>query len=235
MERLYLETSAGTVSYLERKGTTPVIFLHGLGGAGNNWLKLAQHIPGKYRLLMPDLAGHGKSRKNLVEYSVHEQVEFLKAFIDALGLEDYSLVGNSYGGWVAMKYSSSIATPSSLILVDSAGINPTVGESSEEGISMFVDRVMKMNPKNSRETIFSFVRKNAIGDEKLTAEELSKLPGSTLIIWGRKDRLIPVDYAEELHKAIPGSILKIIEDGGHTPHSTNAKEVAEAIVGFLES
>ncbi len=234
MERLYLETSKGGISYLERKGTHPVVFLHGLGGAGNNWLKLSKFLPDKYRLLMPDLAGHGKSIRDMQEYCVREETEFLESFIESLELKDYTLVGNSYGGWVAMKYSATIEQPQSLILVDSAGINPTVGESTQEDVERFVDRVMRMNPKNDRDTVRRFVSRNAKGDEKITDEELSRLPANTLIIWGRKDRLIPLEYAEKLHSSISGSSLKVIEEGGHIPHSTNPEEVAEAILNFLE-
>lgn len=235
MERLYLETSQGRASYLERKGTHPIVFLHGLGGSGNNWLKLSRFLPERYRLLMPDLPGHGKSYRNMREYCVREETEFLKSFIETLGLKDYTLVGNSYGGWVAMKYSVSVGQPGSLILVDSAGINPTVGESTQEDIERFVDRVMRMNPKNDRDVVRRFVMRNARGDEKISEEGLTKLPAKTLIIWGRKDRLIPLEYAERLHSSISGSVLKVIDDGGHIPHSTNPEEVADAMLNFLET
>ncbi len=233
MERLYLETPNGNISYLERKGTRPIVFLHGLGGSGNNWLKLAKLLPDSFRLLMPDLAGHGKTLWEMTDYCVREETEFLKSFIDALGLKDYTLVGNSYGGWVAMKYSAVVQKPHGLILVDSAGINPTVGESTQEDIERFVERVMRMNPKNDRETVRRFVLRNARGDEKMSAQELSALPANSLIIWGSKDRLIPLEYADKLHGLIQGSVLKVIEDGGHTPHSTNPEEVAGAMLDFL--
>lgn len=235
MERLYLETSKGRISYLERKGDQPIVFLHGLGGAGNNWLKLSKFLPDKYRLLMPDLAGHGKSHRDMQEYCVREETAFLRSFVESLELRDYTLVGNSYGGWVAMKYSASIEQPRALILVDSAGINPTVGESTEEDIERFVDRVMRMNPKNDRDIVRRFVSRNAEGDEKISYEELSRLPTKTLIIWGKKDRLIPLEYANRLHNSIRGSSLNVIEDGGHIPHSTNPGEVADALLNFLET
>lgn len=233
MERLYLETSSGTVSYLERKGEKPLVFLHGLGGSGNNWLKLAKFIPDKYRLLMPDLKGHGKSTREMDSYSISEQIVFLKDFIELLGLEDYTLIGNSYGGWIAMKYSAKIEKPENLVLIDSAGINPTVGETSEDGVERFVDRVMRMNPRNQRGLIEKLARKNAEGDEKLTAEELISLPSRTLIVWGKKDRLIPLQYGEELNREIKGSTLCILDEGGHIPHSTDSEEVARELIAFL--
>lgn len=233
MERLYLPTQLGDISYLERKGTFPVIFLHGLGGSGNNWLRLAGFLDERYRLLMPDLGGHGKTAAAMKDYSVAEQVAIIFAFIRELGLSRYALVGNSYGGWVSMRLCIAGAAPDYLVLIDSAGINPTVGEMSAEGKERFVERVMQMNPRNDREIIRKFVEQNATGTEKISDDELAALPPNTLIIWGSRDRLIPVEYARKLHSGISGSSLKILEDAGHIPHSTHPEKVGPLLQEFM--
>lgn len=233
MERFYLPISNGKISYLERKGDYPVIFLHGLGGSSNNWLKLANYFPGHIRMIMPDLCGHGRTDVPLVNFTIAEQIQALREFITGLGLQKFSLAGNSYGGWVSMRFCISGGKPENLILVDSAGINPTVGEEAQENAEKFVQRVMKMNPRNNVEYIRNFVRVNATGNEKVTTEELGSIKSRTLIVWGQKDRLIPVRYAEELHMNIKGSKLEIIESAGHTPHSTNPEELGPIINSFL--
>lgn len=233
MERLYLTTPKGEISYLERKGEFPLVFLHGLGGSSNNWLKLSQFLPERFRMIMPDLPGHGKSTKSLEHFSVADQVEYLRLFLEGLDLGKYALIGNSYGGWVSMRFSSDVANPQYLVLVDSAGINPTVGEFSGESVEDFLDRVMKMNPKNDRSIIARIVAMNATGKEKLTEDDLKKLPENTLIIWGQKDRLIPVEYGRKLQGLIPRSRFASIHDGGHTPHSTHPSEVAALISDFV--
>ena len=233
MERSYLSLSSGGISYLERKGQYPVIFLHGLGGNGNNWLKLAGYLPENTWMIMPDLCGHGRTDIPITDFSIREQVEALFEFIAALGLEKYSLAGNSYGGWIAMRFCISGGNPDRLILVDSAGINPTVGENSTENEENFVQRVMAMNPRNNAGFIRKFVKANATGKEKVTIEELMSIRAKTLILWGRKDRLIPLKYAEELNRFIPGSRLEILETAGHTPNATNPDEVGSLIASFL--
>ena len=167
------------------------------------------------------------------EFSIAEQVQALKEFIMKLGLERFSLVGNSYGGWVSMRFCVSGGNPENLILLDSAGINPTVGEEPPENEERFVQRVMAMNPRNNVEFIRKFVRVNATGREKVTTAELNSIRARTLIIWGSRDRLIPVKYAEELHRNIQGSRLEILENAGHTPHSTNPDEVGRLLTLFL--
>lgn len=233
MERSYLPTPRGNISYLERKGEYPLVFLHGLGGSSNNWLKLSQFLPEQYRMIMPDLPGHGRSTKSLEHFSVADQVEYLKLFIEGLSLQSYALIGNSYGGWISMRYSADVVNPQYLVLVDSAGTNPTVGESSGESIEGFLDRVMKMNPRNDREIISRIVTMNATGKEKLTPDDLRKLPENTLVIWGEKDRLIPVDYGRMIHEMVTGSRLVTLPDAGHTPHSTHPSEVAAIISDFI--
>lgn len=234
MERSCLPLNSGEVSYIEREGGFPVVFLHGLGGSGNNWLRLSQYLPGRYRLIMPDLAGHGRTKYHLEEFSLEEQVRMLGDFVKGLGLERFAVVGNSYGGWLAMRFCAAGWKPDYVILLDSAGINPTVGESTPESQERFVDRVMNMNPRNDREVIRRFVEHNATGKEKLTDEELSRMPERTLIVWGRKDRLIPLEYAEKLHEKIRGSGMVVMDDAGHTPHSTNARELASIIGEFID-
>ncbi len=233
MERSVIQLSSGKVSYLEREGVYPVVFLHGLGGSGNNWLRLAGQLPKHIRMIMPDLCGHGRTEIPMKDFSIAEQVLALKELILKLGLERFSMVGNSYGGWVSMRFCASGGNPESLVLMDSAGINPTVGEESPDNEEKFVQRVMAMNPRNNVEYIRKFVRVNATGREKVTNEELNSIRARTLIIWGRKDRLIPVKYAEELHRNIQGSKLEILEDAGHIPHSTNPEEVGKLLAKFL--
>ena len=182
---------------------------------------------------MPDLCGHGRTDIPIADFSIKEQVGVLHEFIAALGLEKYSLAGNSYGGWVSMRFCISGGNPDRLILVDSAGVNPTVGENSPENEEHFVQRVMAMNPRNNVDFIRKFVKANATGKEKVTIEELMSIRAKTLILWGRKDRLIPLKYAEELNRFIPGSRLEILETAGHTPHATNPDEVGSLIASFL--
>lgn len=235
MERSYLPLSKGRISYLERKGQYPVIFLHGLGGSSNNWLKLASQLPAHFRMIMPDLCGHGKTEMPLVDFSISEQVQALAEFVSGLGLERFSIAGNSYGGWVSMRFCISRGKPDNLVLLDSAGINPTVGEDSPENEERFVQRVMAMNPRNNVEFIRKFVKANATGKEKITIGELEAIRTRALIIWGRKDRLIPVKYAEELHRNIQGSTLEILETAGHTPHATNPEEVGKLLATFINA
>lgn len=233
MERLYAETRHGKISYLHRPGKYPLIFLHGLGGSGNNWIRLNQFLDPEFELFFIDQLGHGRSDRPGINYEVRTQCEVLHDFMESLGISRFSLVGNSYGGWVALRYSVDYGNPDFLVLVDSAGINPTIADKSGEEMESFLDRVMKMNAMNDREIIRQIMANNTRPEEKITSGELASLDARTLIIWGRNDRMIDLSFGEKLHNSIRNSRFLVIEDGGHVPHATNTEEVAAALNEFI--
>jgi pimeloyl-ACP methyl ester carboxylesterase len=59
----------------------------------------------------------------------------------------------------------------------------------------------------------------------------SRVP--TLIMWGRRDRIIPVSHATVAHEAIPGSRLVIFDESGHFPHVEEAARFVEVLVDFI--
>lgn len=57
----------------------------------------------------------------------------------------------------------------------------------------------------------------------------------TLIVWGARDRIIPVAHARAAHEAIPGSVLEVIDDAGHFPHLDDPRAVVDALMRFLDT
>ncbi len=234
MQRREIHTDLGTISYLHRHGAIPIIFLHGLGGSGNNWIKLEQYLDDRFDLYMPDLAGQGRTKIVNYDHTVEMQCSVIASFADGLGIRRPALVGNSYGGWVALRLILSGMPASRLFLIDSAGINKTAGEGTPESREAFLDRIMKMNPGNSRESIRQMIINNAEGREKITSAELESIAVPTAIIWGSEDRIIPMEYASKLHSLIGGSDLEIIHGAGHTPQTSNPAEVAGIISRLMQ-
>lgn len=234
MERKTVSTQSGHISYLHRKGKYPVVFLHGLGGTGNSWIRLAKFLKDDLESYFLDLPGHGRSSRDGSEYTLSSQSAAIRDFTDALGLEKFSLAGNSYGGWIAMKYTANIRQPDRLILVDSAGANHTVGEQSGSVSGKFLDKVMSMSAFNDSRIIESILKNNARPEEKMTDHEFSKITCRTAIIWGAQDSLIPVEYANMIHEKIPGSSLHIMENCGHIPQIEKPEELAGIINDFIQ-
>lgn len=113
------------ISYLERKGSGPtLLLLHGFSADKNSWIKLVQKLPNDYRLIIPDLAGHGKTKvfgkKN---YDFFAQSKRIEALMKYLGYKQYHIAGHSMGGGIALIYSITYHQQiQSLILIDNAGV-----------------------------------------------------------------------------------------------------------------
>ena len=117
-------------------GTGPAIVLvHGFGSEarfdwGNVLLPLAQH----HRVIALDQIGFGGSDKPLIDYSIQTYVDFLGEFLRTLNVHEFTLVGESLGGWISALYTieslapanrgaSALPVPKRLVLSDAAGMS----------------------------------------------------------------------------------------------------------------
>jgi pimeloyl-ACP methyl ester carboxylesterase len=108
MEKQILQLKDYQAAYLDQGTGIPVVCLHGFLGEGSVWLPLMEHLP--MRFIALDLLGFGLSSKPELRYNIWHQVAFLQEFIAALGLEQFWLMGHSYGGWTAAAYAIACAT-----------------------------------------------------------------------------------------------------------------------------
>lgn len=124
LEKHQTQTIDIEMTYLERKGSGPVVMLvHGFSANKDTWLRFADHLPDDYHIIAPDLAGHGDS-PTAESYDLELQTERLHALAATLGIDSFHIVGNSMGGAIstiyATKYSQQLA---SLTLIDAAGMD----------------------------------------------------------------------------------------------------------------
>ncbi len=227
MDRQITRTSFGDISYLHNDGDIPVIFLHGLGGTGNSWLRLHRHLRTDLEVYFLDLPGHGRSAKPNVEYTVDLQCSIIDEFLRENSVSPVAIAGSSYGGWLAAKLASSMLRPRYLFLLDSAGLNPSVAQLGKG--QEFIEAAMAMSKYNNRTVIENIVRNNSLESQRLKQEELLSIRSKTHIIWGSMDEMIPVSYSRKFAEFIPSSAVHIIEGAGHLPHLTNSEEVSEII------
>src|SRR6059058_5840484 len=117
-----------TIHYFDIGSGPVVVLLHGLGSRKDDWLPVLEPMAQKYRLLVPDQIGFGRSEKPLLDYSVQTYVDFLNEFLRQLKVEKTSLVGESLGGWISALYATELGEGAHLIpidklvLVDAAGL-----------------------------------------------------------------------------------------------------------------
>lgn len=129
-EGRYVTLANGYRIHYQDQGSGPVVvFLHGSGNGASGYSNFKGNYPeiaaAGYRCIVPDLIGFGYSDKpDDVEYHLSFFVDCLKQALDALGVQKYTLVGNSLGGAVALGFA--LAHPSSverLVLMAPGGLN----------------------------------------------------------------------------------------------------------------
>ena len=124
----YLDLHGERVAYLDEGQGEVILLLHGMAGSSQTWRSVMGPLSRKYRVLAPDLLGHGNSAKPRSDYSLGAFAVFLRDLLDELGVAQATIVGHSLGGGVAMQFVYQHPDYCQrLILIGSGGLGPDVG------------------------------------------------------------------------------------------------------------
>lgn len=99
-----IEVLDSTMSYLEEGTGAPVLFIHGNPTSAYLWRNVMPHVSETHRAIAVDLIGMGQSGKPDLSYSFADHAQYLDAFIDALDLDQITLVGHDWGAALAWDY-----------------------------------------------------------------------------------------------------------------------------------
>ncbi|MEU5403436.1 alpha/beta hydrolase [Streptomyces sp. NPDC005963] len=104
-----------------------VVLIHGIGDSSATWTEIIPGLARRYRVLAPDLLGHGASDKPRGDYSPGAYANGLRDLLSALGIDRATLVGHSLGGAVAAQFAYQFPERTErLVLVGSGGIGRQV-------------------------------------------------------------------------------------------------------------
>jgi len=119
-----VEVNGERVAYLDVGQGQPVILIHGFGGSMWQWEHQQQPLSAEFRLITPDLIGSGLSTKPEIEYRPEQMLDYFIGFMDALGIRQVALVGNSMGAGLAMGMALTYPDRvSQLVLIDGLPAN----------------------------------------------------------------------------------------------------------------
>lgn len=254
-------TVDGASYHFVEAGSGPtVVLVHGLGANKENWYSVFGALAKHYHVVAVDLLGFGDSTMQPEDYSLDHQARSLAALIEKRGWAPAVLVGNSMGGWISCKVALQHPdTVEALILVDSGGVvkpgpglpgtlppqqifallQPTSRAETQE----LLRRMAAHNPtlpgyilddlqrtlaaENVRRTLFSATPADFLDSR------LPELKQPTLILWGAKDQLGGMGYAEAFHRGIAGSTLEVLPDCGHAPQVECPASFEKAVMRYL--
>jgi len=231
----------------------PILVLHGWGSNSERWQKVGELLVKKeFKVVIPDLPGFGKSQEPLYSWGLNDYCGFIEKLVLTLKLEKFYLLGHSFGGAVAVKYSFQFPQKvEKLFLVSPACLRK---KSLKKRLFFILSKILKIFSflpfyQKIRKGLYKFIirksdylyAKGMMKDIylKIIKEDLSDiLPFikiSTIIIWGEKDKIKPLKEAYLIKKKIKNSKLEIIPNVGHNPHRESPEKLSEIIIQFIKS
>ncbi len=103
-ESRFVTVRGSRMHYVEQGEGDPILFLHGNPTSSYLWRNIIPHVSGLGRCIAPDLIGMGKSDKPDIGYRFFDHVSYLEGFIEALGLENITLVIHDWGSGLGFHY-----------------------------------------------------------------------------------------------------------------------------------
>lgn len=251
------------MTYIRGGQGEPLLMVHGFGADRTSWLAIAPYLTDRFEIIAPDLPGFGKTDHPMgADYRVTTQVDRLRDFARAIGLEKFHLAGNSMGGAIAGTFAGRYPEQvSSLWLLAPAfvqsapmsefgrrltqgGPNPLLPASHDQ-FDAVVDWVFAEPPYIPAPVQYHLAdtaieRRPLLQDifDQINAEKLvleTKLKGSTvpsLVMWGDQDRLLHVAGAGILDDALANSRMVVLEGIGHVPMMEAPEKAAQAFKAF---
>lgn len=203
------------------------MLVHGGGNDWHEWKKNLAFLARSFQVYALDLPGFGLSQAPDSTVSLYWIRDFLKNFLDRLGIINVNLIGHSLGAMISIVFAAHYPqSVRKLVLVDSSGL----GQLSRKGlvmVSLFrrIDRWLGKNrgPKNLAGS----------AEEWQVLDDLPKIKPPVLIAWGQNDPYLPADQSRLAHNLIPGSSLRIFPHGGHAPQRACPAEFNDMVMQFL--
>lgn len=216
----------------------PVVLVHGLSASWRWWEATARTLAASYRVLLPDLPGHG-ARPALRAPALAGAPEWLAAWARAAGLSRAHVVGHSLGGLVSARLA--IRRPElvdRLVLVCPAG----VPERSLVGsVLPLATGVASMSPAFLRRLVGDAARAGPVTllraardllDDDLR-DELPRLRAPTLLVWGSHDPIVPLRHARTFRSLVPDARLVVLRNAWHVPMVEQEAAFSAAVSDFL--
>ena len=262
-----VQTGNFKTNYHDLGAGEPVFFIHGSGPgvtAWANWHRLFPLLKDDFRLIAPDMSGFGYTER--VPGKKNNMIGWVKQVIDlmdALKIDKTNLVGNSFGG--ALAISLAVRHPDrfkKLVLMGSMGVSfpitygldavwgyqPSI-EAMEEMLELFTydhsfatEALVKTRYEASMQPGFQesfsslFPEPRQKGVEGMAADQhyIRDIPHETLIIHGREDRVIPLENAYKLIQLIKNAELHVFGKCGHWTQIEHTQSFAQLINNFFK-
>jgi pimeloyl-ACP methyl ester carboxylesterase len=247
--------------YLSAGTGEPLVLLHGAGGGAVLWGPVINLLSKHFHVIAPDIVGYGESDKPGASYDKNYFSTWFRSFCDSLNVGKINLLGNSQGGAIAIQFAlDNSDRVKKLMLIGSAGfgawgispgamfkmaaanifptkrniqkivkylVHKTENFPGDDGIAYLLEVIRSPGGK------LPFLNGKGRSVAPFALDRLRQITHPALIVWGEKDRILPVSHGKKGYEKMPDAQLRIIPDAGHTPFIDHPKVFKDIILSFI--
>ena len=244
-------------------GKTPLVFLHGIGGAARAWRGQIATFSDRYRAVAWDMPGYGASTP-LASVSIAALADALQSFLQQIGAERPILVGHSIGGMIVQQWL--IKHPRDAAAVVLAQTSPAFGKAEGDWQKQFIEaRLGPLDRGHTMKSLAPSLVKELVGDNpdadgmQLARDCMGSVPEAsyramvlallgfdqrkaladisvpTLLLSGSKDKNAPAPMMAKMASYIPSAAYIELEGAGHLVNLEQPKAFDAALDQFLKT
>lgn len=241
---------------IRRGAGRPVLLLHGMQNVDPR-ARFLDLFGKRAELIVPSHPGFGHSARPADFDTVYDLVHLYLDVLDALPYERVTLVGLSFGGWLAAEIAVKCChRVDRLVLVDAFGIKISDRETPD------ILDVFNISPQEVQRRSWHDPGKwapdfNAMTDDEIMVRArnwdtlclygwhpymynsqlkrwLRRITRPTLVLWGASDGIVKPSYGRAYSELIPGSRFELIAKAGHHPEIEQPEAFVDRVAAFLE-
>jgi pimeloyl-ACP methyl ester carboxylesterase len=253
-------------SYLEAGSGEAVLMLHGSGpgvSALANWQHNIPTLAQRFHVLAPDIVGFGTTeRPEDIVYSLRSWTDHVWAFMDARGIDEARVIGNSLGGRIALQMATDQAdriVKMVLMGAPGVGMTPTEGlaalrayEPSHDAMRQLLRNYFAVDPAMITDDLVKIRYEASIADGAyeayramffdprhagtelgITENEVRAIATPTLLIHGREDKVVPLQVSVTMLGLLPNADLHVFSACGHWTQIERAEEFCAVVSDYL--
>jgi len=254
LEKVVVPAPAGPQTVFVGGSGPILVLLHGVGDNAGTWFHVARSLAARYRLVIPDLAGHGESAAPAGPIPFTDLFGCLEAVVEQqAGGKRVTLVGNSLGAWLAMVFAARhpervervVAVNGGPLMGSGGGpsLLPKTREEARDAMARLRDPGSPAIPAN---VLDDMVRRSSAGPIArfmgtaagmgawlLSEAQLRDVKTPIRLVWGVSDQLFPLEYAKRMAAVLPDVELIPVERCGHIPQQEAAERFEAALLKAL--
>jgi pimeloyl-ACP methyl ester carboxylesterase len=238
----YVDADGFHIRYLEAGEGEPIVHFHGAGGL--RLYRSHELLAQKHRVILFEVPGFGNSATNERSQSVDDLGKSMAEAVTGLGIERFNLMGNSFGGRLALL--TALQVPEriqSLILVSPAAILPQnqvrpADMSPEERIRRLFAHPERIDlpPPTSPEVMAkqgALTRRLVAPSRDELEARMADFKPAVLVVWGTHDRAIPPEMGRVYVEKLPTAFLMLLYDAGHEADADRPEAFADLVTEFI--